>query len=64
MDSKLEEIPKNQINIYLQNAGAHKPGITRHQVNEYYNEWSSKYEQVSFLNIQVRTDNNLASIGS
>ena len=49
MDPGFQNIPNTQVDIYLQNAAAHKPGISRDEVNEYYNKWSDKYEQVKTL---------------
>lgn len=46
MDPGFSNIPNNQIKNYLQNAAAHKPGITHEEVKDYYNNWSLKYEQV------------------
>lgn len=48
MDPGFQNIPNAQVDIYLQNAAAHKPGISREEVNEYYNRWSEKYENVSY----------------
>lgn len=51
-DPGFQNIPDEQVNSYLINAGAHKPGINHLEVTEYYDKWANQYENVKKFDLK------------